>query len=56
MVDPPTKTLSQKLGGPPDSWGPGPPNPPVVAPLVVVVIIIITIITLFVRIRIRLIQ
>jgi len=34
-VDPPTKTLCQKLGGPPKSWGPDPPpsEPPVVAPL-----------------------
>jgi len=34
-VDPPTKTLCQKLEGSPESWGSGPPDPPVVAPLVI---------------------
>jgi len=33
-VDPPPyKDVVSKVGGPPESWGSGPPDPPVVAPL-----------------------
>ena len=32
-MDLPTKTLCQKLGGPPESWGVRTSDPPVVAPL-----------------------
>ena len=30
---PPYKNVVSKVGGPPESWGSGPPDPPVVAPL-----------------------